>query len=409
MVNSHYVPQLILKKFSDKLCLYNIRTGEFYEDVSLKRAYSEKGFYDDETEKNLNLKIESQFGNLLANKILEAEKTIKLNRKELFLIKKFLLVSVIRSLGSIHFMDLEKHYYDHLREFRQLACDLRGDSEEEKRRAVESVVQPFVEKEIDGETVSEYWLRTLNVILDTDGSPEEIIKHPDKTYPAHRWANVIKAGYIAFWDSGYNHDEFVITDIGMTSENEKGWNDRTIHNNKKMNFLINLLQKENDETMKRILAGQIIAQGYFHENFQMFPISARRMIVLISPFYKFRYCNSSRYHMPELSTLTNLVNENLYCPNENKYVLPLKDGYQPLHPNDKYIYDIKKLTSGETIYCNELFMDRINTHLGFSSLNKAVKSIVKYKRDNSFPYVPRVDYTQLYKIIEERYGGNLNV
>lgn len=176
-----------------------------------------------------------------------------------------------------------------------------------------------------------------------------------------------------------------------------------------MSFLIDLLQKENDETMKRILVGQIIAQEYFHENFQMFPISAKRMIVLISPFYKFRYYNSSKYHMPELSTLTNLVNENLYCPNDNVYVLLLKDDYQPLHPNDKYIYDIKKLSSSETIYCNELFIDRINTHLGFSSLNKAVKSIVKYKCDNSFPSVPRVDYTELYKIIEKRYGGNLNV
>ena len=72
-------------------------------------------------------------------------------------------------------------------------------------------------------------------------------------------------------------------------------------------------------------------------------------------------------------------------------------------------YDIKKLTSAETRYCNELFLDRINTHLGFSSLRKAVRSIVQYKRDNSCPYTPRVDYTNLYKIIEERYGGNLNV
>ena len=46
--------------------------------------------------------------------------------------------------------------------------------------------------------------------------PEDILKHPDKTYPAYRWATVINNGYIAFWDSEYDHDEFVITDIGMT-------------------------------------------------------------------------------------------------------------------------------------------------------------------------------------------------
>lgn len=70
---------------------------------------------------------------------------------------------------------------------------------------------------------------------------------------------------------------------------------------------------------------------------------------------------------------------------------------------------IKKLTARETHYCNALFMDRIDTYCGFSSLNKAVRSIVHYKRLNEPPYVPRVDYTELYRIIEQRYGGNLNV
>ena len=79
---SHYVPRFILKKFSDKLSLYNIHTGELAEDIKVDKAYSQKGFYDDDTEKNLNLKLESQFGNLLANKLLKAENIIELNRTE---------------------------------------------------------------------------------------------------------------------------------------------------------------------------------------------------------------------------------------------------------------------------------------------------------------------------------------
>ena len=57
----------------------------------------------------------------------------------------------------------------------------------------------------------------------------------------------------------------------------------------------------------------------------------------------------------------------------------------------------------------ELFLDRINTWLGFSSLNKVAGSIVAYKRDNSYPYEPRVDYTELYKIINERYGSSIDI
>ena len=71
------------------------------------------------------------------------------------------------------------------------------------------------------------------------------------------------------------------------------------------------------------------------------------------------------------------------------------------------IYEIKKLTKDETRYCNALFLDRINTILGFSSLNKAVGSIIKYKKLNAYPYVPRVDYGPLYKTINERYQGSL--
>lgn len=73
------------------------------------------------------------------------------------------------------------------------------------------------------------------------------------------------------------------------------------------------------------------------------------------------------------------------------------------------IYKIKKLNSKETRYCNELFLDRINTWVGFTSLNKAVGSIVAYKRVNSYPFVPRVDYTELYKIINERYGSSIDI
>lgn len=254
-------------------------------------------------------------------------------------------------------------------------------------------------------------MRTLNVILDSDGTPEDILKHPNKTYPAHRWAQVINNGYVAFWDSEYNHNEFIITDVGMTSENEKGWNGITVHNLKKTDFLWSLMTLEKDQNMQMEIYKTIKMHSCFSENFMMFPISANRMIVEIDPFYKFRETYKWRYKMPGLKDLTLLNNEELYFPNEAKYFLPQPhDGHSPVyHKNDKYIYKIKQLTSAETQYCNALFLDRINTYCGFSSLNKAVRSIIHYKRLNEPPYVPRVDYTDLYKIIEQRYGGNINV
>ena len=44
-------------------------------------------------------------------------------------------------------------------------------------------------------------------------------------------------------------------------------------------------------------------------------------------------------------------------------------------------------------------MDRINIWLGFSSLEKAFGSIQSYQNDD---YVPRVDYSELFQIINKR-------
>lgn len=408
-MNSHYVPKFILKNFGEKISLYDISSGKLCENTKLDKAYSEEGFYSDAVEDKLNRKIESQFANIFNNKISKCNDKIILNRKELRLIKKFLLISVIRSVECEKFLRKEKRFYDRLKDNWIAFAKAQNLSKEHTLAGIENMKPPFAERVIEGETDYDYWMRTLEVILETDGSPEEIMKHPNATYPAHRWAQVINAGYLAFWDTASSRNKFVITDIGMTSENELGWNGYSTHNVKKINFLRDLLSKENDLAMKNEIAKFMHMTSSFHENFQMFPISATRMIVLIAPFYKFRQMYQFRYQMPPLTYLTELVNEELYYPNNARYVLPQTPPQIKYHEDDEYICEVKHLTGKEVQYCNALFMDRVSRFFGFSSLPDVVRSVVLYKKLNSFPFVPRIDYTNLYKIIEERYGGNLNV
>lgn len=410
MANSHYVPMLTLRKFSDKLCIFNVNNGEYKENVRLDKCFSEKDFYTDEVEEKLNKRIESQFANLFSNKLLEQEGTLELSRDELYLIKKFLLISTIRSYGTERCLQVEKHFYENAKKHWREFGKQEGLSEKEIESQLTAFDPPFKEKDIPNETPREYWMRTLNVILDTNGTKEEIIKHPNATYPAYRWAEVINNGYLAFWDSEYIHDEFVITDVGMTSENEKGWNGVTVHNVKKTKFLIHLMENAKNDMTKFLIYNQMFMHHCFTENFMMFPISAKRMIVEIDPFYKFRIIYKNFFSMPKLDDLTMMPNEDLFYPNDCRYVKEQKPMCAPIYdPGDRYIYKIKKLSKKETIYCNELFLDRINTWVGFSNLNKAVNSIFQYKRANSYPYVPRVDYTELYKIINERYGSNIDI
>ena len=117
MSNSHYVPMLTLRKFAERLCLFNVRTGEYKENIKLDKSFSEKNLYSDDIEEKLNRRLESQFGNLFSHKLFNAEGKIELKRDELYLIKKFILVSIIRSSGSEEFLQVEKNYYKNKNEF----------------------------------------------------------------------------------------------------------------------------------------------------------------------------------------------------------------------------------------------------------------------------------------------------
>lgn len=396
-MNNHYVPKLILRKFSDKLSLYNVKTGELKENISIENTYAIEDYYDNETEKNLNKKIESQFGNFLSNYILRGNDEIVLHRDKLKLIKKFLLISIMRVYDEA-FFEGERNYYVKKKEFSKQYCKNNNIEYEEKYDQ-----PPFEEKQIEGETLYQYWLRTLNVILDSDGTPEEILKDPNKTYAAHRWACIVKYAYLAFWDAPKNSkDEFIITDVGMTSENEKGWNE-IIGNRKKTNWLMSLLEKTEDEKIRESIWKTALRTAYFHENFQMFPISSRRMIVLISPFFKIRReLQKKGYKALPLDHITAMPNEDLFAPNRNHYEQSQVDGLK-YDVDDRYIYDIKTLNKTEIRYCNSLFLDRIDTYLGFSSLEVAVGSIINYKKLTTKKYAyARNNYGWLYDIIRQK-------
>ena len=135
------------------------------------------------------------------------------------------------------------------------------------------------------------------------------------------------------------------------------------------------------------------------------------MIVLISPFFKKIYEYADFLTTPPaLEELTNIPNYELFEPNRVWYKnykngrVP-SDGDIKYHKDDRYIYDIKKLRPAELWYCNSLFLDRIDEYVGFSSLEDVYMSIFTYRILNSSQYTPRVDYTPLYEILDERYSN----
>ena len=85
MANSHYVPMLTLRKFAAKLCLFNVQTGEYKENIKIDKTFSEQGFYSDEVEEKLNKRIDNTQNkvNRVSNDVLVNTSDISDNREGL--------------------------------------------------------------------------------------------------------------------------------------------------------------------------------------------------------------------------------------------------------------------------------------------------------------------------------------
>ena len=97
MINSHYIPQFLLRHFcvDDHIHYCNIESKRA-ETRTTRTVFSGKGYYPEELEHDLCVKIETQFANLLNNKIVKEKREIVLSDAEMLLLKKYLILSVLR-------------------------------------------------------------------------------------------------------------------------------------------------------------------------------------------------------------------------------------------------------------------------------------------------------------------------
>lgn len=378
--NNHYVPRLVLRRFADKVSVYNIKTGELAENQRLEKVFALNELYSEEVEKELAEKIESPFALVLNNKILSAKvgDNIEITRKELNIIKKFLLVSQMRVfVEEGKFSILEK-----------------GLTQAMKKMGVEF---PFEEREIS-ETVEQRWLRNIKVVVECQDL-SKIQEHELCTYEIYRWAQIYNAGYMAIWDGKNSGEDFIITDIGMTSEVEPSYVKIGLETDKK-NYLMKRFLEETNLLVKQNLLNLLYAQVNFHENYYMFSISKNRMIVIINPFFRM-YDKKEKLGVPNIWP-TEIQDRKLFEKNKSER-LPIIMGKQVLKGNDKFWYKICQMNWEDVVWVNMLMLDRIDTLLGFADLEKISDSIYNYiewhKERNIV--APR-NYQSLLKIIKDR-------
>lgn len=97
-MNSHYIPQFILRNFCNDngnlvYCDFDNKTTSVR---NTKSVFAESDYYPDKLESDLCHKIEHAFANLFHNKLENAKGSIDLTADEMFILKKYLIISCLR-------------------------------------------------------------------------------------------------------------------------------------------------------------------------------------------------------------------------------------------------------------------------------------------------------------------------
>ena len=349
--NNHYIPQFILREYGERINVFNVKDHTLRRNQKTNSVFSEKSIYPPELEKNIGYKLEGPFAKLFHDKLMigaPGEK-VTVTRKELLLMRRFFLLEMMR-------VEAEKNNIPGGRIVSQLSLNVK-----------------FTEKEIPGETTESRWHRNLQTIIETDDL-REISRHELCTYEVLRWTHIFLSGYFAFWDCSSSNTDFLISDIGMTSERE----DSVLtdgYEHEKKDYLGTLIQRETRIDKREVYRQILQNQFTFPENFYMFPISKKRMIVIINPFFRL-YDKKEKFTRPSIWP-THIENKRLFEKNisPNLMILLGKPMYKD---DDEFTYTIQSISDKDAEWVNMLMLDRIDSLLGYDSFDRIENSVKRY-------------------------------
>ena len=96
--NNHYVPQFILKSFGNRIDVFNVKEQTLMLNRQPGTVFSFFAIYPPDLEREIGHKLEQPFSVLFHDKLEKGNPGDKvvLNREELFLMKRFFLLEMMR-------------------------------------------------------------------------------------------------------------------------------------------------------------------------------------------------------------------------------------------------------------------------------------------------------------------------
>lgn len=370
MANNHYVSQLIIKRFSDgnnKIHVFNSKNKVVLENRSSCRIFCERDIFSDKVEQKLSKKLESPFARLIDSKIIDKNQ-ITLTRKDISLIKKYMLVDSIKTLNPNRAYSIFSGFSKSVDTYWKINTKLD--------KSLPSYLPSMAEL---NDTNEEFFERILIVCIDSNNLVD-IALHSKSCKELYLWAKAFLDGYIAFWDSNSNQ-EYILTDNGMTSEYEPSHVIFGGISTSKFPYVMSKLINTNDKFQQAVYATILEKLPFLYENFSIFNLTSKRSIVTINPFFRlftpnsfsFRNLNEkSEVEIPDIWP-SFMETKIAFQPPINKYMI--NNRYSQ---DDEFIYKPKELSIYDTIYLNVLSLGQIHNLIGFRSIDKVSDSLAAY-------------------------------
>ena len=353
MINSHYIPQFILRNFyADNKITYCDLEKKTIQPRNTRSVFSEEGYYPEGIEHDLCKKAEYQFANLYHNKIEEARSSITFTADELFTIKKYLVVCAIRYKHEISEEDEKrmellgpafKIDYDRcLNEV--LVCENLIDIFNELGK-----VENFLFKAFQGKG---------------GGSPDDL--------NMHLWSELkdILHSYLVFVKT-CGDEKFLIPDVG------RGVYQGPLGIRKTTGLFDNVMLTGNLQLLQ-------LTQLITPRDYTVYPLSKNLAILSMNSFFKL--LTKSEFHFniklpEECSTVSAALGFG-----DSDTITPPK---VTMRGTDKeYKYEIKQLTSKDICHFNSLMLAEAKRYVAcaeLSGIQRSIKTASEYtERDLSF-------------------------
>lgn len=402
-MKNHYIPQLIINRFSTAVNVFNLNTAEIREKRPSNKVFFTKDIYTDEVENSLNFHLERPFSSLLKRKLL-VDGDIEITRTDLMLIKKYMFITSIRSKDHEDFCDLLCSL-EHNADLFIKTIDLEKFKRKDLKRSKELL------KSMSKFDFFNQQMLALTEFDDKNArNPYELFNDERLSREMAAWACSFYFSYVAFWDAS-DDGEFVLSDAGIVSEYE-GFHQITGGLDvSKTSYL--LYQMKYNKESGGLYVRHLQTCSMMYENYDLFNISSNRCIVAINPFFKLYDSKTRNGYIEKNGSFTEIqlkIPDIWPCVIQNKelFAVPLtKYLINGLYlPDDTFVYNPKKLNTKEMIYVNSLLITESRNWIGFNDGNKVFTSF-EYCLEHESQYKSVTSVKQPLESIIVNYANNL--